>query len=310
MKKIRKIVFCFILILISITGVSAKTPTLCERDELDNNGVNKHWKITDKNILNVKNAPCVDASEKIYDFEEVLTDEEYNELKRLIDEYVEKTKMDLVIVIKDIPYSNDSVNEDYAADFYDYNDFGIDFKNYSGTLLLRNTYAEDPYYDMYAFGDAQLYYDYNRMQNILDGIYNDLHSGNYYDGFKRYISYLNRYYAQGYDKNAYVVDRNGYVHLKYHYPGLIIFLVSSIVTLVTMIILVKKNKMVMKATKAEQYLDRSNIKINNREDQFISTHTTSYTISSDSGGGFGGGGSHSSSGSSGGGHSSGGGRHG
>ena len=49
-------------------------------------------------------------------------------------------------------------------------------------------------------------------------------------------------------------------------------------------------------------------KITERSDIFLSTHTSSYTVSSSSGGG--GGGHSSSSGSSGGGHSSGGGRHG
>ena len=73
-----------------------------------------------------------------------------------------------------------------------------------------------------------------------------------------------------------------------------------------MTILVKKNKMVMKATTAENYLDNSSIHLTKKEDQFISTHTTKHVNSSSSGGG--GGGSHI--GSSGGGHSSGGGRHG
>ena len=59
---------------------------------------------------------------------------------------------------------------------------------------------------------------------------------------------------------------------------------------------------------ATTYLDESSIKITARKDVFITSHTTSYTQSSNSDG-FGGGFS-SSSGSSGGGHSSGGGRHG
>ena len=76
-----------------------------------------------------------------------------------------------------------------------------------------------------------------------------------------------------------------------------------------MIILVKKNKMVAKATQAGEYLIKDSINIKNRKDVFLHSHTTSYTVSHDSGGG-GGGGHSSHSGSSGGGHSSGGGRHG
>ena len=75
-----------------------------------------------------------------------------------------------------------------------------------------------------------------------------------------------------------------------------------------MSIMVKKNKMVAKATKATEYLDRQSIKYTEKHDDFITSHVSSYRISSSSGGS--GGGFSSSGGSSGGGHSSGGGRHG
>ena len=68
--------------------------------------------------------------------------------------------------------------------------------------------------------------------------------------------------------------------------------------------------MIAQETKAREYLDQNSITYSVKQDQFISTHTTSYVRSSSSGGSSGGGGGfHSSGGSSGGGHS-GGGRHG
>lgn len=306
MKKIKQLFITSILILLSVTNVYAKEPELCNREELPNNGVNKHWNITDRNINNVKNAPCVNAADKIYDFEDVLTDEEEDKLRKEIEEYIVKTKMDLVIVIKNIPYSVDSTNEDFAADFYDYNDFGLDYDKYSGSLLLRNTYEQDPYYDIYTFGNAQIYYDYDRLQVILDDIYDDLHEHRYYEGFSHYIELLNNYYDRGKGLKNYEVDENGDLHKVYATPFLILFVIASVITLIIMLILVAKNKMVKKATMASEYLDKSTAKITHREDQFLSTHTSSYTSSSSSGGG-GGGHSH---GSSGGGHSSGGGRHG
>ena len=309
MKKVLKTLILLWILLLN-PMVLAKEPTLCDRADMENYGVNKKWKITNVNINNVKTTPCVNARDKIYDFSGVLTDDEYNKLKKEIDEYIKETRMDLVIVIDEIPYSNDSMNEEYAADFYDYNDFGIEFDKYSGTLLLRNTYEQDPYYDIYTFGDAQLYYDYNRLQVILDEIYNDLHSGEYYEGFHKYIEFLKDYYRDGKSLNDYKVDENGYLHKVYKYPFIIIFVISTIVTAIVMSILVKRNKMVLKATEASEYLNKTSTRITNRQDQFISTHTSSYTVSSSSGGGSSGGGHHSSSGSSGGGHSSGGGRHG
>ena len=179
MKKIKVIILILILFLIG-QPVLAKTPTLCERTEDNHYQVNKKWPISDKNLSNVTNTPCVDANEKIYDFSEVLTEEEYKNLQEKMNKYVAKTNMDIVIVIDNVYYLSDSTNETYASDFYDYNDFGLDFDYYSGTLFFRNTYEQDPYYNIYTFGEAQLYYSYNRLENILDYVYDDIHSGNYY----------------------------------------------------------------------------------------------------------------------------------
>ncbi len=288
-----------------ITPVFAKEPTTYDRSSLDNLGVNKKWKITNQNKDDVENTPCVDASEKIYDFSGVLTEEEYDQLKEQLEAYIKKTKMDAVIVITSFPYTDDEENEEYAANFYDYNDFGIDFEKYSGTLFLRNTYEKEPYFYMCTFGNAQLYYDDQRRDVILEDVYQEIHESEYLEGFTEYIDYLNSYYKKGIALKKYKIDENGVLQKKYVYPFIPIFLISSITTLVIMLFLVKKNKMVMKATQAEAYLDQASIKITNKQDQFLTTHTTHYTVSSSSGGG--GGGSHI--GSSGGGHS-GSGRHG
>ena len=304
MKNIKKILLILLLTLITISPVFASTKTF-ERTENNKYGVNKHWNITNSNINHVKNTPLVDASEKVYDFADILTDKEEKEIYEYIQEFIEKTHMDMVFVSIDMPYTYDSKNEDYAADFYDYNDFGIDFKNYSGILLLRNNYEQDRYYDMYTFGDAQLYFDQSRYDNILDGIYSNFVNKEYKYGIRTFINKCTYYYNSGYAhkyKNSYV-DEDGYIHKTFAIPYVACTIGASIITLITMIILVKKNKMVRKATTAQQYLDKDTINYSQMKDQFIRSHTTHYTVSSSSGGG-------SHGGSSGGGHSSGGGRHG
>ena len=96
----KKIVKLIILSLLLIIPLSLKAEVnLKERTESNNYGVNKKWKVTESNINNVKNTKYVDSSEKIYDFSNVLTEEEKNELKSLVDDYIDKTKMDMVIYI-------------------------------------------------------------------------------------------------------------------------------------------------------------------------------------------------------------------
>lgn len=309
MKKIFKTIILTILIMLPLT-LKAEI-TLKERNESNNYGVNKKWTITDSNINNVKQTKYVDSKDKIYDFSDVLTDTEEKELKSLIDEYVSKTNMDMVILTDNVPYSADSTNEDYAADFYDYNDFGIDFKNYSGVLLFRNTYESNPYFNVYTFGEAQLYYSYNRCENMLDYIYPDLSSHNYLNGFTKFIDRFSELYDSGKpsEYKNYYIDDTGHIQKKYVFPTAVALIISSIVTLIVISIMIKKNKMIKKETTANQYLDNSSIKYTKRNKNLISSHTTHYRrVESSSSGGGGGFSSHT--GSSGGGHSSGGGRHG
>lgn len=313
MKKYLKILLIISTYFIGITNCYAY-PRTFDRNELKNYGVNKNWTINENNKKNVLNTPAVDANDKLYDFAEVLTDEEEQILKEKINNFIKETKMDMVIVIPRFHYYNDKENEDYAADFYDYNDFGMKYTNNSGVLFLRNAFINDPYFNIYTFGDAQLYFDYQRLENTLDNVYRDIKNENYLTGFEMFINEMLAYHKSGIPKTMqeYKVDDKGYLHKIYKIPFLPVTLISLAITTLIMLFLIKKNKMILTHHAAAAYLDESSIKITARKDVFITSHTTSYTQSSNSdgfGGGSGGGFS-SSSGSSGGGHSSGGGRHG
>jgi len=307
----KKIIYITILLIIFLCPVYASTKTY-DRSKYDNYAVNKKWKITDNNIDDVNNTPLVNAKEKIYDFADVLSDSEEETLYNKITEFINTYNMDMVIVTIDMTYSYDSDNENFAANFYDYNDFGIDYDKYDGILLLRNAYEEDPYYDMYTFGNAQLYFDNDRYDSVLDAIYYDLHSENYLDGFSLFIDkcsyYVNNGTASSY--KYYYVNDNGYLTEKFHVPFLVVGIIAGIITIIFDVVFINKNKMVRKAFEANTYLDRNSINMTRSENVFVNKIVTHHRISSDTGGGgfSGGGGSHS--GSSGGGHSSGGGRHG
>ena len=305
MKKNLKYIVLLLTLVIGISNVKASTITF-NRTE-DDLGVNKKWVIDENNIDNVYATPRVDASEKIYDYAEILSISEESQLYNSITSYIETSNMDMVILTVDLPYSDGQI-EDYAADFYDYNDFGIDFDLYSGIIIVRNINSFNRYFNIYTFGNAQLYYPYERCEQILDYIYNDIHAENYLAGFNSFISYSSELYNDGIPSNYnnYYVNDMGYLTKGYTTPWFLAFIISGVVTSIIMIILISKNKMVKKASIAKEYLDSSSVNYTNRSDNFISTHTTSYTVSSSSGGG--GGGSHS--GSSGGGHGGGGGRHG
>lgn len=313
MKKCKLFLILVLTLFININNIKADTeldltynnePITKIRTKENNYGVNKHWNINDKNLSNVLNTPYVDSSEKVYDFANILTEEEEQTIYTYSKEFMEKTGMEMIFVTVDMPYSYDSKNEEYAADFYDYNDFGLDLEHYDGILLLRNNYSLDRYYDMYTFGSAQLYFNQSRYDDILDSIYYDISHDNYLEGFETFKDKCLKYYNYGIAmkyKNAYI-DENGFIKYTYSVPYILATLISGGITTIIMCVLVHKNKMIKKAIEASEYIDKKSINYSAKEDRFITSRTTSYTVSS------GGGGSHG--GSSGGGHSSGGGRHG
>lgn len=320
MKQKLWLIICLVFLMIIPVNAEVKT---FERTSENNYLVRKKWVINDRNINNVLNTKSVDATEKVYDFANILNDSERENLRYNINNFINKTQMDMVILTINEPYTYDSLNEDIAADFYDYNDFGINYKHYSGILLLRNAYENDPYYDIYTFGEAQLYFDYDRLNIVLDKIYDDLHNKNYLSGMNDFIYEISSYYDKGIPskyENAYI-DEYGEIRFIYKYtpPYKIALIVSGIVSIIVLLILCKKNKMVKQAMNANEYLD-GEIDYRRKDVNLVNSFVTHHIIHDDndrnSGGGhgFGGGfhssGSHGSFGSSGHFHSSGGGRHG
>lgn len=306
MRKIRLILLTLCLLLLPITITKADVITK-ERNESNNYGVNKKWDMTPERIEYAKQTPYVDASKKIYDFSNILTDQEEQELYNRIMPLIKEYNMEIIILTYDYSYSKDSDNSYFVSDFYDFNDFGLDFDHYSGVVFFRNTYSVDPYFDMLSFGDAQLKFYDSRMSLILDDVYGYIHAGRYLDGFNKWLDKV-EYYSSQSGLDNYTIDEMGYLRKKYDPHLILCGIIAAIITLIFVLVNVKKNKMVRTATQAAAYLNKDSFKLLEKSDRLIHSHTTSYTESSSSSGG---GGGHSSfGGHSGGGFSSGGGRHG
>ena len=320
MKKILCTLLALLLVIVGINKLNAEYAYdtsklenyITSRNEDNKFGINKKWIKTENNTKNIMQTPYVDSSLKIYDFAGILKEEEITELKTQIDTFKNLTNMEIVILTIDMPYSYDSKNEEVAADFYDYNDFGINTKQYDGVLFLRNNYSSDRYFNIYTFGEAQLYFDYDRCEEILDHIYPSVRMEQYLYGFSAFISDLTSFYNQGKALGSgYTLDENGFVIETFTIPWIPALVIATIVSCISIVVMVKKNKMIKKAYEANDYLIEDSISYRKKSQHLVSSHTTHYTISSSSGGGGGhGGGGHSHSGSSGGGHGGGGGRHG
>ena len=234
---------------------------------------------------------ALDTSVKVYDDANLLTDYEEQQLSIQAQNFVDKYDMDLVLVTTS--YNDGKGTKAYAQDFYDYNDFGVGNTNDGILFLIDRTYGYNDTY-MVTTGHAILVYDDARINYILDDIYAVRNNG-YYTMFSTFISSSSTYADLGVapsNENMYI-DENGEYREKRVFPLFMFIVISIIVPTIIVIILLLKNKMVRKATKATAYLDESTISYTQREDRFITTHTTrTYVPRSSSGSG---GGSHGGS---------------
>ncbi len=275
MKNSLKIVVVLLSIFIfNITIVSASTNT---NERTENNYLVEDWvKITDANKDNILNTPAVNATEKIYDFADLYSDSEEIKLYDEISKYIDSYNMDLAIVT--INQNNKLSPQEYADDFYDYNNFGIS-SNRDGVLFLIDMQNRELYMSTTGIS-IEMYNDY-RIDKALDSVYQYMSDKFYYDGTYNFIKIIGDFAKEGLPKNNSIdgKESNLSVLIKAMVIGLI-------VTVIVMAILISKNKLVRKATTAEEYLNKDSVNIKKISDVLISSNITKHRIdhSSSSGG--------------------------
>ncbi len=291
-------------LLVFLFGISICNATVIyDRETLDNYGVNKDIKVNDNNLKDILNTKAVEASQKIYDFAEIIAYEDEDSLRKLALEFVDKTGFDLVIVTDDFYNYYNEDNYEYAQNFYDYNDFGIEDKYYSGVLILRNNYESYPFYSIRTFGEAQLYYAGDRTENILDDTSSMIANKEYTKAFSEVIELLDYYYDEGKSPQYkdYKINKDGDLVAPYRFPFILALVVPGIFTFFYISYYVNKNKMIYKAKLAHDYLDGNSVSYKVKDNKFIRTATraiprTTNNRSGSSGGSFRGSSGRSSSG--------------
>lgn len=244
----------------------------------------------------ILNTPSVNEKEKIYDFAKLIDDSYEANILEKIEEFINTYNMDMVVVTVDT-YTKRTATE-YADDFYDYNYFGKN-KNRDGILLLIDMYQREV--AISTTGQAILVYDDERIDYMLDNLEYYLKDSKYKSAIESFIEDSSMYAKAGIpssNKYAHIDENGNYVVIK-PFPWVIIILISLAITVVVMLILLSRHKMIRLASTARYYL--TGINITNRQDRFITTFTTKTRLSSSSGSSYGGGGSSthtSSSGSS------------
>ena len=294
----KKLLLTLILLLFPF-GVFASTNTTPRTSE--DLRVDSWVTVTNENRDNILSTPSVNAEEKIYDFANLYTDEEEKEIYNSILKFIDERKLDLVVVTIDKNPKGSAMV--YADDFYDYNSFGLN-ETRDGVLFLVDMDTRELWIS--GTGEGKNKYDDQKINMILDETFQDFSNKQYYNGTLNVIKTMDSYYDLGYNNYEEYESKTYVDYLKE------ILIATGIVTIIVMIILVNKNKMVTVATSSREYLDKDTKQVKLVKNQLIDRHVVKSEIvhydsnnHHSSGGGFSGGGGHiSSSGSfhSGGGH--------
>ena len=156
----------------------------------------------------IMKTPSVSASEKIYDFADLLTSDQEKKIYNKIMEFYDNSKYDAVIVT-----TNDLGGKDlpkYTYNFYDYNDFekvGVIFviyiENGKPTIFMGNcAKLGNEIFDIY---------NKNVINSTLKYLYdNSISKGNYYEACYNFIKIINGFYVQKKTNNL-KIDENGQV---------------------------------------------------------------------------------------------------
>lgn len=267
MKKIFKITLVMLTIFtLNIVPVYASTNT---KERTEDNYLVEDWvTVTEDNKNNILTTPAIDATEKVYDFADLFTDEEEQQLYTKITNYINEYNLDLAVVTID---ENNKTPREYADDFYDYNDF-----NQQGGILFLIDMDNRKIY-MSTTGQAiKMYNDY-RINTALDEVYTYMSDEEYYEGTSSYIDKISNYAKEGIptsNKEEKSLTSSIFMSL----------LIGLIGTAIIISILIFKNKMVRKATTAREYLNKDSIKIQNMGEILISSNTTKHEIDHSSSG--------------------------
>ncbi len=285
--------YIILLLTVFLIPVHASTQTYPRTEE--DLRVRDWVKVNENNKYNIMQTPSVLETEKIYDFADLLTEEQELELFTAVQDYINTYDLDLALVTTNNNYSTAEV---YADDFYDYNNFGIGDKR-NGLLVLID--MQNRKFHISTTGEAILMFNQNRIDAILDDMTPYMVSGDYYNAFYTSVQDIINFTSQGIpegNKDSYIDDDGNYVYVKPKgpYPLSTFLIISAIGSTIVLVIFISKNKLVRKAYEASSYLDENNKVVNNLGDQYITSHTEHVRIVTDSSSG--GGSSFSSGGSS------------
>ena len=244
-----------------------------------------HWGIARMFRYERTNQACT-TKERVFDYGDVLTDQEEDKLRRLIAKREQQTGCDIILItlqesLKEYAREIEpSVRYDefvrvYAEQFYEEHQFGYDRANGDGILLVDNWYREDDgriYTWLCTTGRVQDKYSDVAVNHILDNVYRYVE----HDPYRAYKTYVNDFYH----------DMLGIQVFQIYVPGGVPWIIG-LVSAAIFVICNRRSKKGNKTTTAVTYVAGMEPHFRVKEDRFLRKTVVTRKIQTNSGGGGG-----------------------
>ena len=211
------------------------------------------------------NVKAVDTKLKIYDYNQTITLNQENELRKKVNDYIEKTKIDMALIT--IKHYETKTVEEYVKEFYKKNEFGVDDEK--STIIYVLDYTDEPILEIFTSGKASDVYNKVVKDEIKESI--NLENSSY-KIFNKLIDESKKYTSSYTDVSKYVVfnkiSKNDYK---------IIAIISFFISASIMIILILKSR----KRKIKKVVHKKiNLRMIKSVDKFLSTHTEAFRYGS------------------------------
>lgn len=274
MKKI-KIFLCLLILSLCVNVNDVFASTRVNTRSEGNYLVPADVIITESNKQSVLATPAVDASEKIYDFADLLTDGEEKVLFKHVKHFIDSTQIDYVIVT--ISKNNKASSMNYARDFYNFNDFSGD-----GIILLIDRDNKGIY--MTTNGRAVELFPDSRMEPILKNVFNLTKEKKFYDACKSFTTSISEFVQIGVvpdGEEIVKVGKDGKVKTSknYHYVAIAGFALAG--TFIIMLVLIISSKIKKKRSiVTKDCLNKETMRIINISEMSLGSRTYKSLIGS------------------------------
>ena len=216
-------------------------------------------------IIIKSNILAFDNSIKLYDYAQVLNNNEEEKIKSELNKFINQTNSDIVIV--SVKYYGFNNVEEYANEFYNKNQFKND-----GVILIIDL-KDKPKYFIKGFGKLNEKF----TPGVIDKINSELKDeSKYYNVCMSFIKSANEVNDIKASIEFNITKKNSLKYLFYYV--IISLIIPSIIISIIYILSYKKLNKLNQDDSIVKFSKENNIKIISKKDEYISTNTSSKSI--------------------------------